>query len=123
MRVDEQLVRIEAPRLERRAFRNAEQSVRAFHSKLWWDPFKRPAPFVPAPAGRMERAWEDIMVEATQYRAIAAEHHHLAGMCRSPESREQHLRLEKEFLALADGKERSQGVGALEHASDPQVVR
>ena len=63
------------------------------------------------------------MVEATQYRAIAAEHHRLAGMCRSPESREQHLRLEKEFLALADGKERSQRVGALEHASDPQFVR
>jgi Carbohydrate-binding module 48 (Isoamylase N-terminal domain) len=82
-----------------------------------------PAPFVTAPAGRMERAWEDIMVEATQYRAIAAEHHRLAGMCRSPESREQHLRLEKEFLALADGKERSQGVGALEHASNPQAVR
>jgi len=63
------------------------------------------------------------MVEATQYRAIAAEHHRLAGMCRSPESREQHLRREKEFLALADGKEHSQGVGTPEHASDPQVVR
>ena len=63
------------------------------------------------------------MVEATQYRAIASEHHRLAGMCRSPESREQHLRLEKEFLALADGKERSQGVGTPEHASDPLVVR
>src|SRR5262245_59991838 len=52
----------------------------------------------------MKRAWEDVMVDAAQYRAIAAEHHRLAGMCRSPESREQHLRLEQEFLALADGK-------------------
>jgi hypothetical protein len=36
---------------------------------------------------------------------MAAEHHRLAGMCRSPESREQHLRLEQDFLALAGNKE------------------
>jgi len=63
------------------------------------------------------------MVDATQYRTMAAEHHRLAGMCRSPESREEHFRLEKEFLALADCMERSQGVGTVEHASDPWVVR
>ena len=63
------------------------------------------------------------MVDATQYRTIAAEHHRLAGMCRSPESREEHFRLEKEFLALADCMERSQGVGTVEHASAPRFVR
>jgi hypothetical protein len=71
----------------------------------------------------MEHAWEDVMVDATQYRAIAAEHHRLAGMCRSPESREQHLRLEQEFLALADGKECLQGMRAPGHASDPQLAK
>jgi hypothetical protein len=54
----------------------------------------------------MELAWEDTMVSATEYRAMAAEHHRLAGMCRSPESREQHLRLEQELRALADSEER-----------------
>jgi hypothetical protein len=71
----------------------------------------------------MEHAWEDVMVDATQYRTIAAEHHRLAGMCRSPESREQHLRLEQEFLALADGKECLQGARAPGHASDPQLAK
>jgi hypothetical protein len=51
----------------------------------------------------MDIAGENFMVNATEYRAIAAEHHRFAGMCRSPESREQHLRAEKELLALADG--------------------
>jgi hypothetical protein len=82
---------------------------------------------VPRPSLRSiranEHAWEDVMVDATQYRTMAAEHHRLAGMCRSPESREEHFRLEKEFLALADCMERSQGVGRVEHASDPRVVR
>jgi hypothetical protein len=41
------------------------------------------------------------MLDATEYRAMAADHHRLAGMCRSPESREQHLRMEKEFRAFA----------------------
>ena len=63
------------------------------------------------------------MVDATQYRTIAAEHHRLAGMCRSPESREQHLRLEQEFLALADGKECLQEARAPRHASDPQLAK
>ena len=41
------------------------------------------------------------MVNATDYRAMAAEHHRYAGMCRSPESRERHLGLEQQLLALA----------------------
>ena len=59
-------------------------------------------PFVPAQAGTNEIAYEDIMINAAEYRAMASEHHRLAGMCRSPESREQHFRLEKDFLALAN---------------------
>ena len=42
------------------------------------------------------------MINGSEYRAMAAEHHRLAGICRSPESREQHFRLEKEFPVLAD---------------------
>ena len=41
------------------------------------------------------------MVNTTDYRAMAAEHHRYAGMCRSPESRERHLGLEQQLLALA----------------------
>ena len=63
------------------------------------------------------------MINATEYRAMAAEHHRLAGMCRSPESREQHFRLEKELLALADNKECLQGACVAEHAGDPQIVK
>ena len=63
------------------------------------------------------------MVNAIEYRAMAAEHHRLAGMCRSPESREQHLRLEEELLTLADGTECLHGAYAPEHASDPQTAR
>jgi hypothetical protein len=44
-------------------------------------------------------------------------------MCRSPESREQHLRLEQEFWALAEREEALQGMRAAEHASDPQIVK
>ena len=62
-------------------------------------------PFVPAQAGTNEIAYEDIMINAAEYRAMASEHHRLAGMCRSPESREQHFRLEKDFLALAASEE------------------
>ena len=47
------------------------------------------------------------MVDATEYRVMAAEHHRLAGMCRSPESREQHLRLKKELRALAGSEEKA----------------
>jgi hypothetical protein len=61
------------------------------------------------------------MISATEYRLMAAEHHHLAGMCRSPESREQHLRLEKELLELADVEERLQGAHVPQPASDPTV--
>jgi hypothetical protein len=70
----------------------------------------------------MELAWEDTMVNATEYRAMAAEHHRLAGMCRSPESREQHLRLEEELRALADRTECLRGARAPQHPSDPQIV-
>ena len=50
------------------------------------------------------------MVTAIEYRAMALQHHRWAGMCRSPESREEHCRLEKELLALADNEERLHGV-------------
>jgi hypothetical protein len=56
------------------------------------------------------------MVNATEYRAMAAEHHRLAGMCRSPVSREQHLRLERDFLALADNEECLDGAHAFQHS-------
>jgi hypothetical protein len=60
------------------------------------------------------------MVTAIQYRAMALEHHRWAGICRSPESREEHFRLEKELLALADSEERLHGVRTPERASNPQ---
>jgi hypothetical protein len=41
-------------------------------------------------------------------------------MCRAPESREEHFRLEKELLALADSKERLHGARASEQACYPQ---
>jgi len=63
------------------------------------------------------------MINATEYRAMAAEHHRLAGMCRSPESREQHLRQEQELRALAEREEVLQGARPSRHASDPQVVK
>jgi hypothetical protein len=40
------------------------------------------------------------MVNADQYRAMALQHHRWAGMCRSPESREEHFRLEKSSSRL-----------------------
>jgi len=60
------------------------------------------------------------MVTAIEYRAMALQHHRWAGMCRSPESREEHFRLEKELLARADSEERLHGVRAPEQASNPQ---
>jgi hypothetical protein len=51
---------------------------------------------------------------------MAAEHHRLAGMCRSPESREQHFRLEQELRALAEREEVLQGTP---NASNPQTVK
>ena len=74
-------------------------------------------PFVPAQAGTNEIAYEDIMINAAEYRAMASEHHRLAGMCRSPESREQHFRLEKDFLALAASEECLHGTRAAQHPS------
>jgi hypothetical protein len=71
----------------------------------------------------MEIAWEDTMVTAIEYRAMAAEQHRLAGICRSPESREQRLRLEKEFLALAVGEECLHQARLPEHASDLKAVK
>jgi hypothetical protein len=63
------------------------------------------------------------MINATEYWAMAAEHHRLAGMCRSPESREQHLRLEQELRALAEREEVLQRTRAPQHASEPQTVK
>jgi hypothetical protein len=60
------------------------------------------------------------MVTAIDYRAMALQHHRWAGMCRSPESREEHFRLEKELLTLADSEERSHAVRAPEHATNLQ---
>jgi hypothetical protein len=60
------------------------------------------------------------MVTAIEYRAMALQHHRWAGMCRSPESREEHFRLEKELLALAISEERLHGVRALEDDGNAQ---
>jgi len=70
-----------------------------------------------APAGETGFAWKDTMINATEYRAMAAEHHRLAGMCRSPDSREHHLRLEQQFRALAEREEDRPRVPR--QASDP----
>jgi hypothetical protein len=56
------------------------------------------------------------MVIATVNRAMAAEHHRLACTCRSPESREQHSRLETGIRALAEER-------VPRDASDPQIVK
>jgi hypothetical protein len=63
------------------------------------------------------------MVTAIEYRAMALQHHRWAGMCRSPESREEHFCLEKELLALADNEERLHGVRALEQAGNSQQLK
>jgi hypothetical protein len=62
------------------------------------------------------------MINATEYRAMAAEHHRFAGMCRSPESREQHLRLEQELRALAEREERLHEPHVAQHAGDAPVL-
>src|SRR5262249_48928366 len=62
-------------------------------------------PCFPDPGRANDIAWEEPMVGATEYWAMAAEHHRLAGMCRTPASREQHLRLEQKLLALAKDEE------------------
>jgi hypothetical protein len=43
-------------------------------------------------------------------------------MCRSPESREQHLRLEQELRALAEREERLHKPHVARHAGDPPVL-
>ena len=63
------------------------------------------------------------MINASEYRAMAAEHHRFAGMCRSPESREQHFQLEKEFLALADAEECLHGAHASQSVSQSQLTK
>jgi hypothetical protein len=60
------------------------------------------------------------MIDATDYRAMAAEHHRLAGMCRSPQSREQHLSLEQQFRALAECEERLHQPPVPQHVREPQ---
>jgi hypothetical protein len=62
------------------------------------------------------------MVTAIEYRAMALQHHRWAGMCRSPESRDEHFRLAKELLALADNEERLHAVRALEQAGNSQQL-
>jgi hypothetical protein len=71
----------------------------------------------------MELAWENTMINATEYRAMAAEHHRLAGMCRSPDSREQHLRLEEQFRALAEREEHLHRPQVPQQATDPQIAK
>jgi hypothetical protein len=63
------------------------------------------------------------MINPIEYRAMAAEHHRFAGMCRSPESREEHLRLEKQFLALASGEECLQGTNVLRHVGPWRLTK
>jgi hypothetical protein len=59
-------------------------------------------------------------MSATEYRAKAAEHHRLAGMCRSPESRERHFQLERDFLALAEAVKRTANSAQRSHNSGPR---
>jgi hypothetical protein len=63
------------------------------------------------------------MVNADQYRAMALQHHRWAGMCRSPESREEHFRLEKELLALADKEQRLHGLLAPAQKATGKIAR
>jgi hypothetical protein len=72
-----------------------------------------PTRVAPVQAGTIPPAWEDIVVNTTDYRAMAAEHHRYAGMCRSPESRERHLGLEQQLLALAKLQESSAKAAAV----------
>ena len=62
------------------------------------------------------------MINAIDYRAMAAEHHRLAGMCRSPDSREQHLRLEQQFRVLAEREELLHPPQVAQQASDPRIA-
>jgi hypothetical protein len=103
--------------------RNATEAFGLFIPKLEsWDPSSVPRRLFGA-AGRMELAWEEPMVSATEYRTMAAEHHRLAGMCRLPESRERHLRLEQELLAIANNEECLHGMRTPQQAREPQPAR
>ena len=68
-------------------------------------------------------AWEEHMPNAAEYRTMAAEEHRLAGMCRSPDSREEHLRRENELLAPADNEEALEGERALQRPTRPHTIR
>jgi hypothetical protein len=87
------------------ADRNANARRSAFtlrKSELMGPVFSAPA-FRPGTGrGGHSLAYEHIMVNAIKYRSMAAKHHRFAGMCRSPQSREEHLRLEKQLPAFAD---------------------
>jgi hypothetical protein len=68
------------------------------------------------------------MFNAIEYRAMAAEHHRFAGMCRSPQSREERLRLEKQLLAfadlvLADNEECLHGADVQQNAEHSQRIK
>jgi hypothetical protein len=63
------------------------------------------------------------MVTAIGYREMALQHHRWAGMCRSPQSREDHFRLEKELLALADSEERLHAMRGPKRVSSPQPAK
>jgi hypothetical protein len=73
--------------------------------------------------GKLDLRGEDTMINATEYLAMAAEHHRLAGMCRSPDSREQHLRLEEQFRALAERRETWRESSAPQPACGPQILK
>ena len=59
------------------------------------------------------------MPNAAEYRTMAAEEDRLAGMCRSPDSREEHYRRENELLALADNEEGLEDTRARQCATRP----
>jgi hypothetical protein len=66
------------------------QSVRAFHSNLIDGTRSSASHAVRSGRANGTRvrdplAWEDAMVIATENRTLAAEHHRVAGICRSPE--------------------------------------
>jgi hypothetical protein len=63
------------------------------------------------------------MPNSAEYRTIAAEEHRLAGMCRSPDSREAHFRRENELLALADNEEWFEGARQPQCLTCPQTIR
>jgi len=59
------------------------------------------APYAAGGLGKMDST---KMADMTTLRSKAAQHGRLASICRSPESREHHLELAKEYQALADAE-------------------